>query len=120
MLTEQMQIFFRLADETIYWAKTEELTLENLKEASYLDTASTDLGDYTYAIKITYCEEASKFLLQAIVESRYVDEEYLIMADVVALYEDSLNLESLITAFKDEIENKNRARYGFVPIERRK
>lgn len=120
MLTEQMQIFFRLADETLHWVKSEELTLEDLKEASYLETASIDLVDHIYLIKIAYFEEESKFLLQAIIESRYVDEEYLIMAEVFTLYEDSLNLESLITAFKDEVENKNRARYGFAPIERRK
>lgn len=120
MLKEQMQIFFRLADEASDFIRRENLTLEDLVSKAPIEVAYNKVGDYFYGLNLVYCDESEpEFVLYAMVMSSDDDEQLLIMAQASMPIQGAEDLRPLLNDFKDAVENKHRAVYGFTPITRR-
>lgn len=120
MLREQMQIFFRLADEASDFIRRENLTLEDLVSKAPIEVAYNKVGDYFYGLNLVYCDEPEpEFVLYAMVMSSDDAEQFLIMAQASMSIQGAEDLRPLLNDFKDAVENKHRAVNGFTPITRR-
>lgn len=107
MLKEQRDIYLKLADEALRNLKNNGITLDDFKDASYLEVAYIQVGEHFYTLKMSVnCWEGltpPALLLEGLIE---LDEQLLIMACVGVEVKGEIDLDALIKDFKAEVESK--------------